>query len=131
MKERVRLNQDGTLALRANAGEESPSEASAITAAGGFSELALAAHRETALEVSARGELARIWAACGAFEWVAFAYLAFSSVMIFVFQKNLAHPSKLIGAQAIVATLIFMLCSVSARAEIRAQREGVTLATRF
>jgi membrane-associated phospholipid phosphatase len=139
MKEResrARLAQDGAWALAANAREESRGEGSAIIATGGFSELALAAQRETTLEGSARGELARIWTACGAFEWVAFAYLSLSSVMIFLFSKNLARtniaqPWKLIGAQAIVAALILILCSAGERAEMRAQREGVTLATRF
>jgi membrane-associated phospholipid phosphatase len=139
MKERERrghLAQEGAWAVAANAREESASEANAIAAAGGFPELALVAQRETTLEASVRGELARIWADCGAFEWVAFGYLAFSSAMIFAFSKNLARtnvvqPWKLIGAQAIVATLIFILCSVSGRAEFRARQEGVTLATRF
>src|SRR5258708_2032067 len=128
MKEREikgRLGQTGSWARAANVGEESANDASAIIAAGGFPELALAAQRETALKASARGELARVWASCGAFEWVAFGYLAFSSAMIFVFAKNLGHPLKLIGAQAIVATLILILCSVSGRAEIRARQEGV------
>jgi membrane-associated phospholipid phosphatase len=134
MKERetrARLAQKGALTLAANAREESRGEASVIIATGGFSDLALAAPSETTLETRGRGELARIWAPCGAFEWVAFAYLAFSSVMIFVFQKNLTHPWKLIGAQAIVATLIFILCSMTARAEMRARQEGVTAATQF
>src|SRR5258706_8072910 len=139
MKEReIRgpLGQAGSWARAANAGEQCPSDASGIVARGGFSELALAAQPETALEANARGELARVWASCGAFEWVAFGYLAFASLMIFAFSKNLARtnvaqPWKLIGAQAIVATLILILCSVTGRAEIRARQEGVTRATRF
>ncbi len=131
-----RLGQAGSWTRAASAGEESPSDAGAIIARGGFPELALAAQRESALEASARSELARVWAACGGFEWVAFGYLAFSSAMIFVFAKNLARtnaaqPWKLIGAQAIVATLILILCWVTGRAEIRARQEGVTPATRF
>jgi len=80
---------------------------------------------------STRTELARIWTALGAFEWVALAYLTFSSMMIFVFSKNLARPWKLIGVQAIVATLICMLCVAGACGEKRAQHEGVKVATRF
>jgi membrane-associated phospholipid phosphatase len=80
---------------------------------------------------SARTELARISASLGAFEWVALAYLIFSGMMIFVFSKNLAHPWKLMGVQAIVATLICMLCVAGARAERRAQHEGAKVATRF
>ncbi len=85
---------------------------------------------------SARGEVARVWASLDAFEWVALGYLLLSSVMIFVFAKNLARtnvvqPWKLIGAQAIVATFIFLLCSVGERAIERAQFDGVKLSTRF
>jgi membrane-associated phospholipid phosphatase len=80
-------------------------------------------------------ELARVWASLGAFEWVALGYLLLSSTMIFAFSKNLArtnvHPWKLIGAQAIVATFIFLLCSVGERAIERAQIEGVKFSTRF
>ena len=85
---------------------------------------------------SARGEVARVWASLDAFEWVALGYLLLSSVMIFVFAKNLARtnvvqPWKLIGAQAIVATFIFVLCSAGERAIERAQFDGVKLSTRF
>jgi membrane-associated phospholipid phosphatase len=51
--------------------------------------------------------------------------------MILLFSRNLLHPWKLIAAQAIVATLILILCSVSARAEVRARRPGAQLAGRF
>ena len=80
---------------------------------------------------SARTDRVRIRASLGAFEWVALAYLIFSSMMIFVFSKNLAHPWKLMGVQTIVATLIGMLCVAGARAERRAQHQGVKVATRF
>jgi membrane-associated phospholipid phosphatase len=82
-------------------------------------------HNELTCVESGRGELARVWASLGAFEWVAHAYLVFSSLMIFAFSKNLAHPWKLIGTQAIVAAFIFLLCGVAARAAERAQAEGV------
>jgi membrane-associated phospholipid phosphatase len=86
---------------------------------------------ESSRTESAHSELRRIWITLGAFEWVAFAYLTCSSMMILAFTKNIAHPWKLIGAQAIVATLICILCVAAARAEQSAQREGVTFATRF
>ena len=60
-------------------------------------------------------EAAATWAACGAFEWVALAYLGASSALIAVFAENLAHPVKLFGAQALVAALILVLCRVEAR----------------
>ena len=76
-------------------------------------------------------ELSRIWATLGGFEWVALGYLAFSGALVLVFSRNLAHPWKLIGAQAIVATLIFILCAVANRAEQRAAHHGVAFTTRF
>jgi membrane-associated phospholipid phosphatase len=81
-------------------------------------------------------EFSRMWAACGAFEWVALAYLGFSSFMIFSFSKNLSRtnilqPWILIGTQAIVAACIFLLRSVGERAIERAQIEGVKVSTRF
>ena len=60
-------------------------------------------------------EAASTWAACGAFEWVALAYLAASSALIAVFAENLGHPVKLIGVQGLVAAMILVLCRVEAR----------------
>jgi membrane-associated phospholipid phosphatase len=76
-------------------------------------------------------ELPHIRNVLGTFEWVALAYLSFSSAMISAFSKNLAHPWKLVCAQAIVAILILMVCSASTPAEARARPEGETLSTRF
>jgi membrane-associated phospholipid phosphatase len=78
-----------------------------------------------------RRESAHTWASLGIFEHVALSYLALSGAMISVFSRNLAHPGKLIGAQAIVATIILLLCAAAARSEERALRKGVTLTTRF
>jgi membrane-associated phospholipid phosphatase len=61
-----------------------------------------------------RREAAGTWAACGAFEWVALAYLAISSALIAVFAEHLGHPVKLIGVQALVAAMILALCRVEA-----------------
>jgi membrane-associated phospholipid phosphatase len=80
---------------------------------------------------SAHTGFSRAWASCGAFEWVALGYLLLSAAMIFVFSKHLFHPWKLIGAQAIVAIFIFLLCSFGERAIERARLEGVKLSTRF
>lgn len=57
-------------------------------------------------------EAVATWAACGAFEWVALAYLAISSAMISAFAENLGHPVKLIGVQLLVAAMILVLCRV-------------------
>jgi len=78
-----------------------------------------------------RRELARISAVVGTFEQVALGYLCFSSAMVAVFSRNIAHPWKLIGVNALVASIIFLLCAVGARSEKRAQSNGVTFATRF
>jgi len=78
-----------------------------------------------------KGALSRAWTATGTFEWVAFSYLAFSSVMVATFSHNLSHPFKLLAAQAVVATMILLLCAAYARAESRAQLTGVTLSTYF
>jgi len=77
------------------------------------------------------GELTHLWNSLGEFEWVALGYLALSSVMIFTFSKNLAHPWKLIGAQIIVAALIFMVCAAGLRAEARSRAAAESPGTRF
>jgi membrane-associated phospholipid phosphatase len=60
-------------------------------------------------------EFTAAWAACGIFEYVAFAYLGVSSALILFFAENLAHPARLLGTQASVAALILVLCRVEAR----------------
>jgi len=69
-------------------------------AANGHDELLQSLRRETALA----------WAACGTFEFVAFAYLGVSSAMILAFAENVAHPLRLVGTQALVAAMILALC---------------------
>ncbi|HXT25036.1 MAG TPA: phosphatase PAP2 family protein [Candidatus Eisenbacteria bacterium] len=78
-----------------------------------------------------RRELARIGASLGVFEQVALAYLAFSTAMITVFSRQLSHFWKLIGTQAIVATIIFLLCAAGIRSEQRALHVGATFSTHF
>src|SRR5579859_1871172 len=85
----------------------------------------------TALPASFKIALTRVWTATGIFEWVAISYLALSSAMVAAFSHNLAHPWKLLAAQAIVTTIIFLLCAAYACAESRAQLTGVTLSTYF
>jgi membrane-associated phospholipid phosphatase len=60
-------------------------------------------------------EVAAVWAACGAFEWVALGYLAASSALITVFAENLTHPVELFGVQVLVAAIILVLCRLEAR----------------
>jgi membrane-associated phospholipid phosphatase len=67
------------------------------------------------LGVLALREFAAAWAACGTFEFVALGYLGVSSALILFFAENLAHPARLIGLQALVATVILVLCRTEAR----------------
>jgi membrane-associated phospholipid phosphatase len=77
------------------------------------------------------GEAEAAWAACGAFEWVALAYLAGSGALIAVFAENLAHPMKLFAVQMTAAALILILCRVEARVAERAKWHGDTLSVKF
>jgi membrane-associated phospholipid phosphatase len=77
------------------------------------------------------GELSRTWSALGTFEHVALGYLGLSSAMVAVYFRNLAHPARLVGANALVVALIFLLCRASAGFEERARRRGITFAARF
>lgn len=54
------------------------------------------------------------WQACGAFEWVALAYLGVSSALIILFAQNVPHPWWLIGVQSLVAAGILLLCRIQA-----------------
>ncbi len=65
-----------------------------------------------------------MWAACGAFEWIALGYLALSCVLIAMFAENLVHPMKLVGVQALVAAVILILCRGEARATGREEGKG-------
>jgi len=87
--------------------------------------------RQSSWTQALRRELARIRASTGTFEHVALGYLCLSSAMVVVFSRNLTYPAKLIGVNALVAAVIFLLCTQGARSEERAQHHGITLATRF
>ena len=76
-------------------------------------------------------EAAATWAACGAFEWVALAYLGASSALIAVFAENLAHPVKLFGVQALIATLILILCRVEAPIAENGMLQSATVSGKF
>jgi membrane-associated phospholipid phosphatase len=70
--------------------------------------------RDRGLLAALRSEFAEAWAACGAFEWVALAYLGISSALIMAFAQNLAHPLRLLGVQMFVAAVIVTLCRAAA-----------------
>jgi membrane-associated phospholipid phosphatase len=57
-------------------------------------------------------ELTLGWKSCGAFEWVALAYLGLSSALIIIFAANLAHPFRLMAVQTFVALGILFLCRI-------------------
>lgn len=76
-------------------------------------------------------QLAVAWAACGAFEWMAFTYLGLSSTLISFFAQNLAHPWRLLGAQAFVAMLLLILCRVQASAAASEAVHGVSFSSRW
>ena len=76
-------------------------------------------------------EIAQTWAVCGAFEWMALAYMAGSSVLISVFAGNLAHPLRLLATQAMAATILLTLCRIQARAASRAAAQGVSFPSRW
>src|SRR5713226_5056976 len=84
-------------------------------------EPACAAERENLVAWIAR-ELAAAWQDCGAFEWVAFGYLAASAVFIAAFHANLTHPAALLSVQTFVAALILTLCGSSAKAGLRTEK---------
>jgi membrane-associated phospholipid phosphatase len=76
-------------------------------------------------------EAGAAWAACGAFEWVALAYLAASSALIAMFAENVAHPARLFAVQIVVAAAILTLCQIEARVAERAKWGGESDASRF
>jgi len=78
-----------------------------------------------------KSQIAEAWAACGAFEWMALTYLGVTSVLITVFAENLAHPLRLLGTQAMVATIVLTLCRVQARAEARRVLHGAFFSSRW
>jgi membrane-associated phospholipid phosphatase len=76
-------------------------------------------------------EFAAAWAACGAFEWIALGYLGLSSVLITLFAENLAHPARLIAAQALVSIVILGLCRMGAKSTERGERARETSSSKF
>ena len=61
-----------------------------------------------------RRECANIWAACGAFEWIALSYLGLSTLMITLFARNLPHPWRMVMLQTFVVVVILSLCRTEA-----------------
>ena len=84
-----------------------PWQANVITAEQGASQPIPARGRVTEI---LRNEWLAVGAACGPFEWLAFGYVAISSVLIAAFAENLAHPIRLLATRACVVALIILLC---------------------
>jgi membrane-associated phospholipid phosphatase len=78
-----------------------------------------------------RSEFAAAWLACGVFEEVVFGYLAFSSLLIVIFSRNLAHPFRLVALQAFVVLVILALCRIQASSAATAARREETWTTAF
>ncbi len=68
--------------------------------------------------------IAEAWTACGAYEWLALGYLGTTSALIAVFAENLAHPYRLLAAQACVVIIILVLCLVQRRSAAREKLYG-------
>jgi len=75
--------------------------------------------------------IADAWAACGAFEWLALGYFAATSVLIVIFAENLAHPLRLLAAQAFVVAIVLTLCLVQARSAARKDLYGPSFSSRW
>jgi hypothetical protein len=76
-------------------------------------------------------QVAAAWAACGAFERMAFTYLAVSSLLIVLFARNLQHPVRLLAVRAFIVVIILSLCRVWAPSAARAAVDGATITTRY
>ena len=76
-------------------------------------------------------QVAAAWAACGAFERMAFTYLTVSSFVIVLFARNLQHPVRLLAVRAFVVVIILALCRVWAPSAARAAVRGATFASRW
>ena len=75
--------------------------------------------------------LAEAWAACGAFEWLAFGYLAVNSLLICIFAHNLAHPLRLVATNGFVTAIILALCLIQGRAAVRRRVYGPSFSARW
>jgi len=78
-----------------------------------------------------RGEVAAAWQACGAYEWMALAYLGASSALIVLFADNLQHPFHLLAIRLLVVSVVLLLCRIEARSAKRAALRGVSLSTKW
>lgn len=66
--------------------------------------------------------LAEIWHACGAFEWVTFAYLAWLNIMLVLFRHHVAHAGMYVVAHSLLCLGIICLCWSAAHSGNRVVR---------
>jgi membrane-associated phospholipid phosphatase len=76
-------------------------------------------------------EKTALWATCSAFEWMAFVYIAVSSLLIALFAANLQHPWRLLAVRAFVLMMVLALCGVWGRSATRAAVNGLTISSRW
>jgi membrane-associated phospholipid phosphatase len=74
---------------------------------------------EGAARSAVRRWLAEIWGACGAFEWVTFAYLGWIFVLLGVFHGNIPYAGRYFVVHCAVTTEIAWLAWVATRSENR------------
>lgn len=78
-----------------------------------------------------RRELAAAWAACGAFEWMAFGYFGASGLLIALFAGHLRHPLRLLGVRAAVVCVVLLLCRMQARSAERVPPQEATFGSQW
>ena len=113
---------------------EATSQAVGAAAAAYHSEAAVWGGKQSMAEElgsTIRREAAAVWAACGAFERLAFTYFGASSVLIALFVEHLRHPLRLLGVRAAVVCIVLLLCVVQERSAKRARLEGASLASQW
>ena len=74
-------------------------------------------------EVVAEPRAVRWWrealAACGAFEWVAFAYLGISGALIAISHRNLEWPALHLALRAAIAAIILTIAWAASHGALR------------
>lgn len=78
-----------------------------------------------------RREIAATWAACGAFEWMAFLYFGASGILIALFAEHVKHPLRLFAVRALIVCVVLLLCRVQARSAERVRVKGWSVASQW
>jgi len=75
---------------------------------------------ETAKSEAAWRRLARVWRACGAFEWVTLGYLGWMLVLLCAFRRNIPHAARYFAIHCAIAAGILTLAWIGAHSANRA-----------